>query len=239
MKWWEDFFDQEYAHRFLEREVEPDVFQLLELLELGAGSRILDQCCGPGLHSRVLARRGLTPVGVDLCADYIDTARANCPAGEFVCQDAGQFVADPPCDGAFNVYSSFGYSACDRENARLLQAARSSLRPGARLVLETINAANVITNFQPLISHQFADGQVAERVSWLDWERGLLKQNWRIRRPGQADREHATQMRLFLPSELAGLLSACGFEPLRLLGGLQGGPFQRDSPRMLWVARRL
>ena len=239
MNWWENFFDQDYARRFLPGEVEGEADQLLALLELGPGSRVFDQCCGQGRFSAALARRGLRPVGVDAISEYVESARQGCPAGEFFCADAGEFVADPVCDGGFNVYSSFGYCEEDEDNARLLKAARASLRPGARLVLDTINFANVVANFQPSMRQQFEDGLVVERLSQIDWERGLLQQRWLFRKGDEPTREHSTQTRMFMPRDLAELLRQNGFEPERLLGGLAGGPFERDHPRLVWVARRL
>ncbi|MBS2036320.1 class I SAM-dependent methyltransferase [bacterium] len=239
MNWWENFFDQDYARRFLPAEVENEASQLLGLLQLQSGSRVFDQCCGQGRFSQALARRGLTPVGVDFCSDYIQAARRECPQGEFHCQDAGTFVSEPVCDGGFNVYSSFGYSERDQDNARLLRAAHASLRPGARLVLDTINFANVVANFRPSLIRDFEDGLVVERLSQIDWERGLLQQRWFFRKQGEPERQHFTQTRMFMPRDLAELLRAAGFEPLDLLSGLDGAPFERDRPRLVWVARRL
>lgn len=239
MNWWANFFDQEYARRFLPLEVEEEASQLLDLLQLQPGARVLDQCCGQGRFSAALARRGLLPVGVDFCADYVATAQKECPQGQFHCQDAGAFVARPVCDGGFNVYSSFGYSECDEDNARLLRAAHASLRPEARLVLDTINFANVVANFRPSLVREFEDGLLVERLSHIDWERGLLQQRWFFRQPGQPERQHFTQTRMFMPRDLAELLRATGFEPLHLFSDLSGAAFHRDQPRLVWVSERL
>jgi SAM-dependent methyltransferase len=239
MNWWENFFDRDYARHFLSGEVAEEADHLLALLNLQPGSRVLDQCCGQGRFSAALARRGLQPVGVDAMPAYIEDARQKCPTGEFFCGDAGRFVANPVCDGAFNVYSSFGYCQRDEDNARLLIAARASLRQGARLVLDTINFANVVANFKPSMRQQFEDGLVVERISRINWECGLLEQRWQFRRADEPVREHSTQTRMFMPADLAEMLRQNGFQPERLLGSLAGQPFERDHPRLVWVARRL
>ncbi|MBX3171377.1 MAG: methyltransferase domain-containing protein [Candidatus Eremiobacteraeota bacterium] len=237
MNWWEGFFDEEYARHFLPAQVEEQAGQIARLLELKPGQRVFDQCCGQGRFSRALAQLGILPVGVDACADYVEAARAACPEGRFFCADASGFHTED-CHGGMNVYSSFGYSADDRFNLDMLKCARHSLRPGGRFLLETINFANVLVNFQPTIVTHLDAGLILERHSRLDWQQGMLRQEWILRRPDQSCRHHSTCTRILLPRELGEMLRAAGLEPERMLGNLAGEEFAQDNPRVVWLARR-
>ena len=238
MNWWERFFDEDYAARFMPQEVDIEAGQLRNLLQLQAGARVFDQCCGQGRFSRALADLGLVPVGVDANAEYVERARKSCTAGRFFCQDARDFRAKPVCQGAFNVYSSFGYVPDHASSVRMLSSALHSLRPGSRMVLDTINFGRVVSEFQPLIVQSFEDGVRVERHSRLNWEEGLLEQHWIFERPGQERRTQATATRMFWPRDLADLLRTAGFEPVELYGDLSGSPFETSSRRLVWVARR-
>ncbi len=238
MNWWGIFFDEEYAHHFLPPDVEEQAGQLAQLLQLTAGQTVFDQCCGQGRYSRALAQEGVAPLGVDACAGYVIAAAEACPQGQFFCADASIFCTPRLCDAGFNVYSSFGYSADDDFNLAFLQRAAESLRPGALFVLETINFANVLVNFQKTLVTQLAGGLTLERRCRLDWKDGMLHQIWTLTRPDGTSRRHPTCTRMLLPRELGSLLARAGFEPLQMLGNLAGEAFAQDRPRVVWLARR-
>jgi len=238
MNWWEGLFDDEYADHFLPPDVAEQVGQLAHLLQLTAGQTVFDQCCGQGRYSRALAQKGMVPVGVDAYAGYVKAAAEACPQGQFFCADASVFRTPQLCDAGFNVYSSFGYSADDDFNLAFLQRAAESLRPGALFVLETINFANVLVNFQETLVTELEGGLTLERRCRLDWQDGMLHQIWSLTRPDGTSRRHPTCTRMLLPRELGNLLARAGFEPLQMLGNLAGAPFAQDHARLVWLARR-
>src|SRR5690606_25004233 len=50
--------------------------RLWSLLELTAGARVFDQCCGSGSVALELARRGAPGVGVDISEPFISAGQA-------------------------------------------------------------------------------------------------------------------------------------------------------------------
>lgn len=238
MNWWEGFFDEEYARYFLPTQVEEQAEQVARLLELSSGQRVFDQCCGQGRFSRALAGLGMLPFGVDACGEYVEAARQACPQGRFFCADATAFRTELPCHGAFNIYSSFGYTADDHLNLEMLKRACASLQPRGLFLLETINFANVLVNFQPTLVTHLDDGLRLERQSQLDWHQGMLRQQWTLTRPDQSRRSHSTCTRILLPRDLGDMLRVAGLEPERMLGNLAGADFAQDNPRVVWLARR-
>lgn len=238
MSWRHNFYDQHYARRYLD-ETDPQAIRfLLDTLNLAPGQRVFDQCCGCGRQSQALAQCGLTPVGVDDNADYLAEAARRCPQGEFHKADALEFVVRPPADGGFNYYSSFGYSPNDAENQRMLISACQSLTSGAAFVLDTINFANLLNNFQPIIEHSFADGSRVNRLSHLDLPQGLLHQQWTYYLNDGTQSHRSSQIRVMLPRELAQMVVDSGFAVERLLGGPDGQPLTENSPRLIVVARK-
>lgn len=238
--WWEAFYDEDYRVHFLEEVPAAALDFLVEVLELEPPSRLFDQCCGSGRMSLALARRGFSAVGVDQASGYIEQAtRQGQPLAEFYVGDARHFVSPQLCDGGFNFHSSFGYFPRDSDNFAMLECAARSLRSGARFVLDFTNTLGILENFQERLISPLEDGGHLQRLSQLDWERGMLEQRWDFfQASGEGLRSHSSRIRLYMASQLGELLRAAGFSPLRLMGNYDGSPYQPTSPRLIWLSQR-
>jgi len=103
---------------------------LLDAADVGAGSRLLDVACGPGLVSEAAAARGAEPVGLDVAAAMVERARARCPGLTFVEGDAQQL---PFPEASFDaVTMNFGILHLSQPELGLAEA-RRVLGPGGRL----------------------------------------------------------------------------------------------------------
>ena len=79
---------------------------LLDAAAVGAGTRLLDIACGPGLVSEAAAARGGDPVGIDFAPAMVARARMRCPGLTFLEGDAHRL---PFADGEFGaVTMNFG-----------------------------------------------------------------------------------------------------------------------------------
>lgn len=79
---------------------------LLDATRVGAGTRLLDVCCGPGYGAGAAAARGATAVGVDFAQAMVEVASKNFPDARF---QAGDAEALPFADGSFDaVICAFG-----------------------------------------------------------------------------------------------------------------------------------
>jgi 2-polyprenyl-3-methyl-5-hydroxy-6-metoxy-1,4-benzoquinol methylase len=78
-QWYREFFDDLYLRVYqpLEapKQVRREVDFIVKALDLPAGAKVLDLCCGQGRHSLELARRGFQVVGVDLSEALLYAAR--------------------------------------------------------------------------------------------------------------------------------------------------------------------
>ncbi|HRI09354.1 MAG TPA: methyltransferase domain-containing protein [Nannocystaceae bacterium] len=246
--WWHDLYDDLLADVLLVRgdadEVEATLDFLARSLELRPGARVFDQCCGIGSLALPLAARGYEVVGVDLIPGYIERARA-CADGQglsatFVAADAFTFVPDAPCDGAFNWWTGFGYADADADNLEMLVRVREALRPGARFVLDTMNAPGLLRDFQPHVvrRRQTPRGEVIlVRESALDLRAGAITKTWTYFLPDGRRVSHPSRVRLYMPHELVRLFSAAGFVEVELLGDVDGRPLALSSPRCIVRAR--
>ncbi len=84
-----------------------EVDQLVELLNLQPGARVLDLCCGIGRHSLELARRGYEVTGFDRTASYLEQARTKAASEnlevDFILGDARKFCALEEFDAVINM----------------------------------------------------------------------------------------------------------------------------------------
>ena len=102
---------------------------LLDHLEVGPATRVLDVCCGPGFLCAEAARRGATATGVDFAPEMVQRAKERHPGIELREGDAQELGFDDAC---FDVVAmSFGVPHLSRPEKAFTEAARV-LRPGGR-----------------------------------------------------------------------------------------------------------
>lgn len=100
---------------------------LLDRAVVGAGTRVLDVACGPGLATIAAARRGAAASGYDFSTAMLREARTAHPDLSF---DQGDAEALPYADGTFDaVVSNFGMHHFPHPD-RAAAEARRVLRPG-------------------------------------------------------------------------------------------------------------
>lgn len=246
--WWEKFFESNFASLFLERDkttLQRNADFLMKKLKLAKGSLVFDQCCGIGNVAQVLAKKGIRMVGVDQSALYIKIARKRTEKENLPCKfyqsDALRFVPHPKCDGAFNWYTSFGYSRKDEKNAIVLKRAYQSLKKGGYFALDYYNISHVLRNFAPVmkLKKNFGGKSVEiQRISKIDLENGLLISKWRYKYPGQPIKEFGGETRTYSPSELKKMLLNAGFRNIKFFGDIYGRRLTLDSPRCIIVSQK-
>jgi SAM-dependent methyltransferase len=125
-----------------------EVDVLMEVLELKAGSVVLDLGCGPGRHLHELARRGCRVVGLDISDAFVRLAAARGSDLDVAVVRGdvrdlplrGQFDAVISlCQGGFGLLGGPGALSYDPDTAVLAECARV-LRPGGRLALSAFSS---------------------------------------------------------------------------------------------------
>jgi ubiquinone/menaquinone biosynthesis C-methylase UbiE len=102
---------------------------LLDAAGVGAHTRVLDVCCGPGLVAGAATTRGAIAAGVDFSTAMLAIARAAQPRVNF---SQGDAEALPHADGCFDAaVANFGVHHVPRPTAALAEMHRV-LAPGGR-----------------------------------------------------------------------------------------------------------
>lgn len=122
LAWGERALDWAYLFEPYSR---PSNTDLLDRLDVGAGTRLLDIACGSGQAVRMAADRGAQVSGLDASEALVEIARARTPEADL---RTGDMFALPFDDDAFDVATSFNgiWKGC--EDA--LREARRVVRPG-------------------------------------------------------------------------------------------------------------
>jgi SAM-dependent methyltransferase len=122
-------YDASFAHA-----TAPFVEALLDAARVGAGTRVLDVCCGTGIVIAAAAARGAQALGVDFSPAMLHEASRAHPQLQF---DEGDAEALPYADRSFDaVVSNFGVHHVARPHKAVADAFRL-LRARGRLAFTT------------------------------------------------------------------------------------------------------
>jgi SAM-dependent methyltransferase len=188
--------------------------------------RVLDLGCGTGGHAILLASRGYEVVGVDRSADMLERARqrggsARFQEGDIACLDLGETF-----DAALIMFAVLGYLTGNSEIQAALNSARRHLSVGGLLFADVWYGPAVLSE-RPSERVKVIDTPSGGRVirvasSQLDTRRNVCTVDYHLLRleDGKLTAEVREQhrMRYFFEPELEALLSAAGFELLRIGG---------------------
>lgn len=214
--------------------------QLVALLQLAEGASVLDVGCGIGRHSLELARRGFQVTGVDRTLPYLQQARAKANAEgltvEFVEGDMRALEYEGVYDAVLSMFTSFGFFEDPADDGRTAAGMCRALRPGGKVVLQTIGKEVLGRIFRERDWHE-EDGVLVlqERVLRSGWD--WIKVRW-ILIDGERRVEHEIEHRLYAASELGHLFIDAGFSSWTAYGGLDGSPYDQRAERLVLVAEK-
>ncbi len=200
---------------------------------------MLDLCCGPGVFTVPLARRGHRVTGVDLSPAMLDWARKrSADAGAevtYVRADAREYEAPQAFDVVLNMFTSFGYFEDPADNARMLRTMHTCLAPGGTLVLDLAGKellARRVTS-QGGAAGRRPDGADRHRAGRV----GAAAQRVGAG-PGRAgDAGHLDVVRVQRGGAAADGRGA-GFARVEVFGGFDGRPYDENAERLVLRAVR-
>jgi ubiquinone/menaquinone biosynthesis C-methylase UbiE len=241
---WDAFFSDFYLRAFAADERDSEArAQALAAARLSGcpeGGDLLDVPCGFGRHAVPLAEAGYRVTGVDRSSVLLAEAARRAGGArrpKFVQADYRELpLGDETADAAVNLFSSLGYLG-DEEDVRVLAEIRRVLRPGGRLVVETMHRDWLVTHFRESDWQLLGAGRLLLERRTFDPASGVAQTTETlIDANGERD-SRSFSVRVYTATELVAMLRRAGFEEARCHGDLEGGPFGSAS-RLVIVARR-
>ncbi len=245
--WYVEFFDEVYpevyASRLSPARTAREASFVLRTLDLNPQDRVLDLCCGQGRHSVALALGGVSVTSQDLSSDYLATAASAArDAGveiETVCSDMREIPFESTFDGVINMFTAFGYLESDEEDFKVLHQVHKALKPGGKLLIDTINREWVLKNQVPSGARVSPDGTIVVERRNLDLRTSRNTVDLTVVSPDGTRRDvPGHTVRLYTLTEMAGMMDEAGLEFVDVYGEYDGRPYDLDSHRMIVVAER-
>jgi SAM-dependent methyltransferase len=238
---WDALFNEFYLRAYAadERDAEASAQALAAARLAGCpdGGDVVDVPCGFGRHSIPLARAGYRVTGVDRSQVLLEEARRRA-AGErlqLVQADYRELpFADASFDAALNLFSSLGYLG-DEEDTRALREIRRVLRPGGRLVIETMHRDRLVAHWSEKDWQLLGEGRMLLEQRTFDPAAGIAQSTQTLIESSGQRESRTWSLRAYSATELRAMLDRVGFADARCLGDLDGGPFGTDT-RLVIVA---
>ena len=242
---WDAFFSDFYlrVHAGVEPrdEAQGQALAAAALSGCPAGGDLLDVACGFGRHAVPLARAGFRVTGVDRSEPLLAEARRRAGDGDggprLVQADYRELpFADASFDAALNLYTSLGFLG-DEEDTNVLTEVARVLRPGGKLVIETMHRDLLVRDFAERGWELLGQGRLLLEQRTFDPVGGVT-QTTQTLIDKSGERESRTfEVRIYTATELVAMLRAAGFAKATCHGDLHGAPFGTGT-RLVIVARR-
>jgi len=244
--WYESCFGKEYfdiyGDAFPAERTIAQVDGIVSLINLGAGSRILDLACGHGRYSILLSKRGFDVTGYGLSEVFLDRARADAEAQgasvRWIEGDMRELPFEGEFDAVTNVFTSFGYFDHPEDDMKTLRRIRRALRPGGRFLLETIHRDGLPARFQPVSAEKTSKGMIVFHERAWDLARDVIDDKVTLIRSDGSRIGYTTAVRLRSLNGFLALVRTSGLQPEGWYGGLDGRALDLSSSRMVLISQR-
>jgi ubiquinone/menaquinone biosynthesis C-methylase UbiE len=240
---WDEFFDHFYLRAYAgvgQEEAEAQALAAARLAGCPEGGELLDVPCGFGRHSVPLARAGYRVTGVDRSEALLAEARRRAGGQRWPKLARADYrdlpFSDASFDAALNLFSSLGYLG-DEEDTKALAEIGRVLRPGGRLVIESMHRDLLVRIFRDQDWRAVGAGRLLLEQRTFDAASGVVQATQTLI-DGSGERDSRTYaIRLYSATELLAMLARAGFAEARCHGDLEGAPFTTGT-RLVVAATR-
>jgi ubiquinone/menaquinone biosynthesis C-methylase UbiE len=241
---WDDFFGdfylRAYVHDQADAQAGEDALAAAKLAGVEPGADVVDVPCGYGRHTIALARAGYRVVGVDRSQTLLDEAGRR--AGherwpKLVRADYRELpLPEESFDAALNLFTSLGYLG-DEEDTKVLAAIRRVLRPGGRLVLETMHRDRLVTQWRDNDWMLMGEGRLLLAQRTWDPVTGVAQTTQTLVDAQGARDSRTFSVRTYSATELLRMLEEAGYSDAKVYGSFRAEPLTTTS-RLVIVATK-
>lgn len=241
---WKSFFGKNYI-KFSEEILSPErtkweVQQLLLLLNLKPGAKVLDLGCGQGRISIPLAEQGYEVTGIDISEDLLNEAsrraRDSNQRIEFIHGDMRNLSYQEEYDAIINLGTAFGYVRDNNDNLNIYKGIYTALKYNGIFIQETENRDFKIRNYNYRVWQNMND-----KIVWSERNFNTKDSKWTEEISWFEEEEIKNSiltLRLYTPSELIDMQETSGLNVLNLYGGYDLSNHHIDSPRTLIISKK-
>ncbi len=146
--------------------------RIVELLEIGEGTRVLEPGAGTGGLTRLMVDAGARVTCVDRAPYMLERLRSRVPEAEVVISSAAEFKSEQRFDRA--LLALFLHEQSSDERIRILRMARAHLVPGGSIVVADTSAPAhrlgrslwraFLRSFEPATVLEVADGALEREI---------------------------------------------------------------------------
>lgn len=241
-EWYEDSFGEDYLIVYKHRDfggARKEVERMISWLDLPAGSKVLDLCCGMGRHSLVLAEAGFEVTGVDLSEELLRETRAQKGAEQvtWLRSDMRNLPLTGGFDAVVNLFTSFGYFEEDEEQVKVLCEIHRMLKPGGKFIIDYLNPAHVIRNLVPHSTREDGENLIDE-FRWI--ECGYVKKDIILTtKSDSTPRKYHERVKLYSLEKFQEMIEIAGLQLEAVHGSYEEDAYDAESStRMIFSGIR-
>ena len=238
MKWYEQWFQEEYDKIYINRndkQAADQVNALFEHLSLSTDAQVLDVGCGKGRHLQFLQEKTPKAYGIDLSTYLLNQAQKSCVG--VIRANMNNLPFQPKSfDLLGSFFSSFGYLESKKKNFKLLREFSDLVKPGKFLFLDLMNKKSVLSKL-PRKDEMKIDSMIVvqDRYSKDDF---VIK-DITIKYPNGESKDFQERVMIFEKEEIEIVCLKNKLRLLHIFGDEQGTPYNPDlSPRMSFILQK-
>lgn len=204
---------------------------------------VLDLCCGTGRHSIPLCKKGWSVIGLDISANLLRIAKERMIEKNVRFPlIRGEMRHLPFMSETFaaviNMFTSFGYLPSEKEDMKSLKEVARTLEKCGSFLIDIVNREHLLQVFQKKDWGEFPDFYLLERRS-LDVNGSRLYSKWTLKDKNTGKtRTFYHNLRLYSFLQMQKMLEKIGFVIKTVYGDYEEQEFQKDSSRLIMLAKK-